>query len=135
YIADYCHENDINTVVVGDIRGIRENKNIGRNNQQLHSLPYRIVYSLLDYKLRLYGIEMVKQKEYYSSKCSPNSKDISKKYAFKTNRKYRGLYVDGSNIYNADCVGAYNILRLYLNKKNKDHIDYGNLCSPINVTV
>lgn len=135
YIADYCDENGINTVVVGDIKGIRKGKNIGRSNQQLHSLPYKHVYSLLKYKLNLHGIEMVKQKEYYSSKCSPNSKKVSKKHASNTNRKHRGLYVDGNNIYNADCVGAYNILRLYLDKTKKDHINYGNLCSPINVTV
>ena len=26
--------------------------------------------------------------------------------------------MDGTDIYNADCVGAYNILRLYLQKEN-----------------
>ena len=135
YIADYCKENNINTVVIGDIKGIRKDKNIGRNNQQLHALPYAKIYALLAYKLNLYGIELVKQKEYYTSKCSPNSKQVSPKYASTTNRKKRGLYVDGSNIYNADSVGAYNILRLYLKKTKKDHLDYKNLSSPINVTV
>ena len=98
-------------------------------------MPYAKIYALLEYKLNQYGIEMVKQKEHYTSKCSPNSKQVSKKYASKTNRKKRGLYVDGSNIYNADCVGAYNILRLYLKKMKKGHLDYGNLSSPKNVTV
>jgi putative transposase len=135
HIADYCRENKINKVVIGDIKGIREDNNLGRNNQQMHSLPYNQIYSLLEYKLRLYGIEMVKQKEYYTSKCSPNSEDVSRKYACASNRKRRGLYVDGDNIYNADCVGAYNILRLFLKNTNKDHMDYGNLCSPVNVTV
>ena len=32
----------------------------------------------------------------------------------------RGLYVDGANRWNADSVGAYNILRLYGKKSNKE---------------
>lgn len=135
YIADYCQENNINTVVVGDIKGIRKDRNIGRNNQQLHSMPYDKIYALLEYKLNLLGIVMEKQNEAYSSKCSPNSKTVSKKYAVSSNRKKRGLYVDGNSIYNADCVGAYNILRLYLKRIKKGYLDYGNLNSPEKVTV
>ena len=135
YMADYCQENKINTVVIGDIKGIRKGRSIGRNNQQLHSLPYDKIYSLLEYKLNLLGISMVKQKEAYSSKCSPNSKDVSKKYAADSNRKKRGLYVDGEAIYNADCVGAYKIIRLYLKRMKKDLLEYGNLSSPKKVTV
>lgn len=135
YIADYCHENDINTVVIGDIKGIRKDNNIARNNQQLHSLPYAKIYNLLEYKLKLQGITMIKQKEAYSSQCSPNSKDVSKKYAVRSNRKKRGLYMEGETIYNADCVGAYNILRLYLKRIKKDNLEYGNLSCPQKVTV
>ena len=135
YIAEYCHANGINTVVIGDIKGIRKGKNIGRNNQQLHALPYDKVYALLTYKLSLYGITIKKQNEAYSSKCAPNSKDVTKKCASGANRKRRGLYVDGKDIYNADAVGAYNILRLYLKRMKKAPLDYGNLSSPIKVTV
>ena len=35
-------------------------------------------------------------------------------YAMKQNRVKRELYVNGDYVWNADCVGAYNILRLYL---------------------
>jgi putative transposase len=98
-------------------------------------LPYDKVYALLTYKLRRYGITIKKQNEAYSSKCAPNSKDVTKKCASGANRKRRGLYVDGKDIYNADSVGAYNILRLYLKRMKKDSLDYGNLSSPIKVTV
>ena len=134
-IADYCHENKINTVIIGDIKGIRKDKNIGRNNQQLHSLPYDRIYEMLEYKLSLYGITLIRQKESYSSQCPPISIKVSKKYAAKKNRKYRGLYIDGNNIYNADMVGAYNILRLYLQKKKENEIPFVNLSSPVKVTV
>ena len=38
----------------GDIKGIREEKNLGRKtNQQLHSLPYARIYMQLEYKLKM----------------------------------------------------------------------------------
>lgn len=135
YIADYCDKNDIRLVVIGDIKGIREDKNIGRSNQQLHSLPYNRIYELLEYKLSLRGIAMEKQKEAYSSQCPPTSLMVSKRYACKANRKHRGLYITDSAIYNADMVGAYNILRLYLKKKEAAPIPFGNLSSPVKVAV
>lgn len=114
HVADYCHKNGINTVVIGDITGIREDNSLGsRVNQQLHSLPYAQLYIMLEYKLKLYGIRMIKQEESYSSQCPPVSESVSRVDAHKGNRKMRGLYVDGEKLYNADAVGAYNILRKY----------------------
>ena len=120
-VVDYCVEHDIHTVVIGDITGIRKNANHGHvNNQKLHSLPYAKVYTLLTYKLAKHGISLIKQKESYSSQCSPLSPEVSKEYAQKKNRKHRGLYIDGKHSWNADCVGAYNILRLYLEEKERE---------------
>lgn len=114
HAADYCHKQCINTVVIGDITGIREDNSLGsRVNQQFHSLPYAQLYIMLEYKLKQYGIRLVKQEESYSSQCSPMSVEVSKVYAQKNNRKMRGLYMDGEMIYNADAVGAYNIMRKY----------------------
>ena len=48
-----------------------------------------------------------------TSQCSPLSENVSKEYAVKTNRCRRGLYKDGKLIFQADAVGAYNILRKY----------------------
>ena len=50
---------------------------------------------MLEYKLKMYGIRLEKQKESYSSQCSPVSPEVSKKYAEPSNRKKRGLYVAG----------------------------------------
>ncbi|WP_242981987.1 hypothetical protein [Blautia obeum] len=38
---------------------------------------------------------------------------MGKRYAEPSNRKERGLNRDGNRVYNADAVGAYNILRKY----------------------
>ena len=135
YIADYCYSNKITIVIIGDISNIRKDKNIGKNNQQLHSWPFAKIYQLLEYKLRLNGITLIKQKESYSSQCSPNSLKVSKKYAAKNNRRKRGLYFDSNMIYNADCVGAYNILRLYLDNINKPIPGHKDLNNPTKVSV
>ena len=107
--------NNINTVIIGDVKGIRKDNNLGHvNNQKLHSLPYNKIYQMLEYKLRLKGIRLIKQKESYSSQTSPIAPFVNKEYAKKSNRIKRGLYRDKDKMWNADIVGAYNILRLYL---------------------
>lgn len=107
-------------MVIGDIRDIRENKDMGhRTNQKLHGLPYNKLYIMLEYKLKMYGMRLEKQKESYSSQCSPLSPEVSKKYAEPANRRKRGLYVAGKEEYNADAVGAFNILRKYLSASVK----------------
>ena len=118
YIADYCHGQGINTVVIGDITGIRKGNDKGSAvNQQLHAFPYAQIYTMLEYKLNLYGITLIKQYEAYSSSVSPEEKIISKETADKGKRTKRGLFKDGNQIWNADAVGAYNILRLYTGKE------------------
>ena len=115
YFAKYCREQGITCVVAGDIRNIRKGKDLGhRTNQKFHSLPYNRLYSMLEYKLKMYGIRFVRQEESYTSQCSPLSPEVEKRYAQPCNRKQRGLYRDGNRKYNADAVGAYNILRKYL---------------------
>lgn len=114
YIAEYCKTNDIHTVIIGDITGIRKDKDYGDvTNQKLHALPYKKIYTMLAYKLALYGITLIKQKESYSSQCSPLALDVCKNTATPSKRIHRGLYEDNGIVWNADCVGAFNIMRLY----------------------
>lgn len=114
WIVTYCKDNDIHTVVIGDITGIREDNDHGSvENQKIHSLPYAKIYTLLEYKLAQGGITLVKQQEAYSSQTSPLKESVCKENAEKSNRVKRGLYKDGNYYWNADCVGAFNILRLY----------------------
>ena len=114
YIVQYCLDNNIHTVVIGDITNIRKDKNFKDSiNQKLHSLPYKKIYELLEYKLTLKGIRFIKVKECYSSQVSPLQPQVSKKYATKNKRIVRGLFKDGIYSWNADCVGDFNILRLF----------------------
>ena len=107
YITNYCVKNDIHTVVIGDIKGIRKERNLGRKtNQKLHTLPYARIYMQLEYKLKMKGICLIRQEESYSSQCPPQSEKVSHIYAEKRNWKKRGICI-------VDAVGAYNILRKY----------------------
>ena len=76
-------------------------------------LPYARIYMQLEYKLKMKGICLIRQEESYSSQCPPQSEEVSHIYAEKRNRKKRGIYIVDTVIYNADAVGAYNILRKY----------------------
>ena len=121
YIVSYCVKNQINTVVIGDITNIRRDNDLGNvTNQKLHSLPYAKIYMMLKYKLEMNGITLIKQNEAYTSQTSPISESVTKESAKKNNRIKRGLYKDGDKVWNADCVGAYNILRVYLSNNSKN---------------
>lgn len=114
-LAEYCIRNDIRTVIIGDIKNIRKGKDLGkRNNQKLHGLPYEKIYGMLEYKLKLAGIRFIRQEESYTSQCSPYESVVSRDCAQKANRKQRGLYAVKGEVFNADAVGAYNIMRKYL---------------------
>ena len=86
YITNYYVKNDIHTVVIGDIKGIRKERNLGRKtNQKLHSLTYARIYMQLEYKLKMKGICLIRQEESYSSQCPPQSEKVSHIYAEKRN--------------------------------------------------
>ena len=86
YITNYYVKNDIHTVVIGDIKGIRKERNLGRKtNQKLHSLQYARIYMQLEYKLKMKGICLIRQEESYSSQCPPQSEKVSHIYAEKRN--------------------------------------------------
>ena len=119
-VINYCEKNSINTIIVGDITGLREDFNKGEViNQKMHSLPFKKLVDMLTYKAEDAGISVICQKEYYTSVCSPLTLSVSSKYATKEKRVKRGIFIDGKREWNADSVGAYNILRLYgqVNKK------------------
>ena len=120
WLAEYCRKEEISSVIIGDIRNIRKGKEIGHKaNQKFHGLPYHKLYIMLEYKLKLYGIPLIKQEESYTSQCSPLSPEVSKRYAEASNRKERGMYITDGVRYNADAVGAFNILRKYLSVSGK----------------
>jgi len=114
-VIDFAIKENVSKIIIGDIEKIRESNNMGKvNNQKFHKWPYRRIKQMLSYKAEDKGIETELQEESYTSQCSPYSAMVSEEYAQKSNRKHRGLYEAGGKVFNADCIGAYNILRKYL---------------------
>lgn len=128
YIVSYALDNSINTVIVGNLNGIRINNDKGKRiNQMIHSFPYDRFYKMLGYKLKMMGVQLVMIDESFTSQCSPYSKAIDKEHAEKERRIKRGLYQDPSGAnFNADAVGAWNIYRKYVLQKG-GFVDYQDL--------
>ncbi|MGZ6416434.1 MAG: RNA-guided endonuclease InsQ/TnpB family protein [Bacteroidia bacterium] len=108
YIIQHCLENMTGNIVIGELKNIKQEINIGRkNNQNFVNIPYNLFKQKLKSKCELYGIEYIETSESYTSQeCSCCG--VIKK----SNRKYRGLYVckDCGNVLNADVNGAINIM-------------------------
>jgi putative transposase len=121
-VIDFAEQEGVAVIIIGDLSHIRDDKDMGRaNNQKFHKWPFKKVEELLIYKAADRGIFIDKQEESYTSQCSPYATDVSEATAQKNNRKYRGLYMVDSKVYNADCVGAYNILKKYLCRVGKSN--------------
>ena len=119
YIVNHLVSNNIKTLVIGYNKEWKQDINMGKvNNQNFVEIPFYKFISILTYKCELQGIQVVKQEESYTSKCSfLDDEDICKHKEYKGNRIYRGLYKSyNGQIINADLNGSLNILKKYLQK-------------------
>ncbi|MGV9141872.1 MAG: RNA-guided endonuclease InsQ/TnpB family protein [Promethearchaeota archaeon] len=131
YIVDWCLEKDIDTIVIGKNKGLKQEINIGkRNNFHFTIVPHATLIEQIKYKANDEGIKVEVTEESYTSKCSfldgdelPDEYD-GKDREWSGRRIKRGLYKasDGTLI-NADLNGAYNIIR----KVYPDKIDNTNV--------
>ncbi|AFY83941.1 RNA-guided endonuclease InsQ/TnpB family protein [Oscillatoria acuminata] len=120
-VIDWCQVNDVGQLVIGNNQGWKQKINIGRkNNQAFTKIPHAKLISLLTYKARLAGIEVVLTEESYTSKASALDQDKLPVYKAKSDsqpvfsgkRVKRGLYrTDVGRIINADTNGSLNIAR------------------------
>ena len=121
FIIDYCKNNDIDTIVVGYNPDIKQNINMGHeNNQTFCFIPFKSFIDTLSYLSNLNGINIKVREESYTSKSSfldndfipTYKKDDNTKYTFSGKRIKRGLYKSkNGTLLNADVNGACNILR------------------------
>ncbi|MHA1821553.1 MAG: RNA-guided endonuclease InsQ/TnpB family protein [Promethearchaeota archaeon] len=113
-IIDYCVSNNIGTIVVGYNENWKQKSSIGKvNNQNFVSIPFYKFVTMLEYKAKLAGINLIKVEESYTSKCSfLDDEAIGKKARYKGRRVQRGLFKSSDGrLINADVNGAYNIIR------------------------
>lgn len=140
YIANYCIENNIGTLVIGYNADFKRNSNLGKtNNQNFVQIPLGNLRQQLDFLCWKYGIEYIEQEESYTSKSSFLDKDVLPEYkpeqpyigVFSGKRIKRGLYQSkNGTILNADVNGAANILRKCKQNVNFDRLCKGLLASP-----
>lgn len=109
-IVEQAVANNVSHIIVGELKGIRSNKDWGHEqNQELHAWPYRKIIQMLRYKAALRGIRVEEVSERNTSTTCP----VCGKRV-KSARIERGLFVHCGKVYNADVVGSFNILQRYL---------------------
>jgi putative transposase len=101
----------VQTVVIGDVRNIRQNNDKGKEaNQQIHQWSHGKVRFYATYKSEGVGMEVKLQEESYTSqecpKCAARNKPVGRVYHCKT-CGYCG---------HRDAVGSWNIRKKYLKK-------------------
>ena len=124
-IKDYLHKasrkiinlaikHQVATIVVGDIKNIKQ----GNNLKSFVQIPIQCLVQLIEYKAKLAGIKLTKVNESYTSGCSAIDLELLNKANYdKSRRTTRGLFKTGNKIINADVNGSLNIMRKYLKDK------------------
>lgn len=114
FLVDYCRNNDINTIVIGNNKNWKQNSKMSKKvNQNFISIPYGIFIQKVQYKAEEFGIKVIVIEESYTSGTSflDNELPIKENYN-KNRRKYRGLFVSNNGIkINADVNGSYQIMK------------------------
>jgi putative transposase len=116
-MVDTCVEKRIGTIVLGDLKGIREQgngevRNHGKaGNLKLHAWPFDTFVQMLAYKANLAGITIVQVSERDTSRRCSGCGCVNA-----NSRVHRGLYIclECGAIINADVNGAVNMLYKYL---------------------
>ena len=114
-IIEYAQENECETIVIGDIKEIKQKM---KKNKRFVQIPIQNLVEKIEYKAKLEGIEVVKVTEEYTSGVSSIDKEeINKEKYEKSRRIKRGLFkTNKGKIINADVNGSINILRKYIKR-------------------
>ena len=103
-----CRERKIETIVIGDVKQIRQSIQYGKKaNQKLHQWAFSKIQNLITYKAKAVGIKVDTQDEAYTSQTCPSCghrKKPSKRSYHCSKCKWQG---------HRDVVGASNILTKY----------------------
>ncbi|MFW6172212.1 MAG: RNA-guided endonuclease InsQ/TnpB family protein [Elusimicrobiota bacterium] len=124
YTLEYCLENKIGTIIIGDGRGWKDSISLGKKtNQSFVSIPFNTFKRKLKCKCELHGIDFNFQDESYTSKCSFfDNEEVKKHKKYKGKRVHRGLFkTEDGNLVNADVNGALNIA-VKFNKRTKSKL-------------
>jgi putative transposase len=113
-IVQYCIENNIDTLVVGQTKEWKNGVNLGHvNNQNFVCIPYEKFINQLKYKCENVGINCVAVEENYTSGTSFIDNELPTKENYNIKRRIkRGLFrSNGKVLINSDVNGAYQIVK------------------------
>ncbi|NEP73349.1 MAG: IS200/IS605 family element transposase accessory protein TnpB [Okeania sp. SIO2G4] len=137
-VIDWCINNEIGTLIIGQNQTWKQEIKLGKkNNQQFVNIPHYRLIEMLRYKAQLRGIKVIITEESYTSQSScldgdDLPKDGEQKPEFSGKRVTRGLYKTRENkLLNADVNGSFNIIK----KVIPDVFDQGIKGLPFNPVV
>ena len=126
FLVDYCRDNDINTIIIGNNKNWKQNSKMNKKvNQNFISIPYGVFIQKVQYKAEEFGIKVIVTEESYTSGTSFLDNELPVKENYNKNRrKYRGLFIsnNGTKI-NADVNGSYQIMKKVFPKAFADGIE------------
>ena len=106
------HLAGVRTVVIGDVRDLRQRTDVGHtNNQKIHQWSHGSVRFKLTYKAERLGMEVALQEESYTSRTCPKCGQVRSKVR---GRVFRCPNKRCRFVWHRDGVGAVNIWRKYL---------------------
>jgi putative transposase len=104
------HGNGVQTVVIGDVRNIRQDNDVGHtNNQKIHQWSHGSVRFKLTYKAERLGMAVALQDEHYTSRTCPQCGYVRSKVKGRVFRCPKCHWT-----YHRDGVGSINIRQKYL---------------------
>ena len=126
FLVDYCRNNEINTIIIGNNKNWKQNSKMSKRvNQNFISIPYCSFIQKVQYKAKEFGIKVIVTEESYTSGTSflDNELPIKENYN-KSRRKHRGLFISNEGIkINADVNGSYQIIKKVFPKAFADGIE------------
>ena len=114
YVINYCRDNKINTIIIGNNKNWKQNSKMSKVvNQNFISIPYYKFIEKIKYKAEEIGINVIITEESYTSGTSFLDNELPVKESYNKNRRiHRGLFVSNNNLkINADVNGAYQIMK------------------------
>ncbi len=113
------HQAGVQTLVIGDVRDIRQDLDVGRkSNQKLHQWSHGSTRHMLTYKAERHGMQVALQEESYTSRTCPACGHRKKSPVQGRNFKCRQCGI----IYHRDGVGAMNIRYKYREEFGIPHV-------------
>lgn len=133
FIVNYCKDNHIGNIVIGNNKDWKQNCNMGKvNNQNFVSIPFEKLISMIQYKCEEVGIKVIVTEESYTSKTDHYSDEAMCHHEnYMGKRIKRGLFRSSSGkLINADLNGAIGILRKVVGERLWQIADRGVVGTP-----